>query len=313
MRTRALPLRVLAFVAISSCTLLSARAATAGAAHTFVRPESFNFEAKLPSSDGYSLYLRADDHRHIEIDLGSENNEEAPYITGDYETTGRVDRHGIDVDFGQFGHIDLHFAGSPKRQLFHSPNCKGAKPEVFQYGEMEGTVEFESLGGTVKLHTDRVAEGQTSHAPKRTCTPKPSRIVYGGTVMEARRAHRVEKGEGGVTTVMARAHTMGRTIDIYAFKLNHEFVPDMAATSTRRFGNVLMSTSVHAPDGEEGPGEAVKWRLRSCRRFHRPGLRPFLLHLRRRSKRRRDLDWPKRLRDSRSDQGTQMSSGCQGR
>lgn len=62
-------------------------------------------------------------------------------------------------------------------------------------------------------------EGQTRSTPKQTCTPRPSHVVYGGTAIEARRPHRVENGEGLVTTVMTRVHTMGRTIDIYAFKL----------------------------------------------------------------------------------------------
>lgn len=36
----------------------------------------------------------------------------------------------------------------------------------------------------------------------------------------------------------------------------------MAATSTRRFGSVLVSTSVHAPEGEVGEsGDAVEFSI----------------------------------------------------
>jgi hypothetical protein len=254
-RVKAFLVFVVAIVASGS---LLAQVAPAAAAQTTVHPASFRFEARLPTSNGYSMHLRGYDHRRIELDLATENVEE-PYVTMSYRTEGKVNRDGIDADFGQFGRIELNFVGSPKRSVSHSPNCRPRGPEVNEYGRMTGSAEFETLGGVVKLDSDQLSvEGQTWSSPKQTCTPKPSKAVSGGGAMEARRgAHQVEKGEGFVTTVMARAHTMGRTIDVYAFKLSHEFVPDMAATSTRRFGTVLTSTSVHAPEGE-GPGQAVR-------------------------------------------------------
>lgn len=255
MEVKAFPLASFV-VAMAAAASLLAQVAPAAAAHTTVRPASFSFEAQLPTSDGYSMYLRGYGHRRIELDLGTENAE--PYTTMSYTTEGKVSRDGIDADFGRFGRIELNLVGSPKRSVFHPPNCQPHGPDVSEYGRMTGSAEFETLGEVVKLDSNRLSiEGETRSSPKQICTPKPSQIVYGGTAMQARRPHRVEKGEGSVTTVMARAHTLGRTIDIYAVKLIHEFVPDMAATSTRRFGKVLASTSVHAPEGEEGPGEAV--------------------------------------------------------
>jgi hypothetical protein len=257
-RAKALLFRFLVVAILAAASLL-AQVATAASGQTTIHPASFSLEAQLPTSNGYSVFLRGYGHRRIELDLGTENVEK-PYITMNYTTEGKVNRHGIDADFGRFGRIELNFAGSPRRSVSHSPNCWPHGPDVSEYGRMTGSAEFETLGGVVKLDSHQLSvEGQTRSSPRQTCTPKPSHVVYGGTTMEVRRPHRVEKGEGFVTTVMARAHTMGRTIDIYAFKLNHEFVPDMAATSTRRFGKVLTSTSVHAPEGEEeGPGEAVR-------------------------------------------------------
>jgi hypothetical protein len=244
--------------AAAAAASLLAKGAAAAAAHTTVHPASFSFEAELPTSDGYSMFLRGYGHRRIELDLGTESFE-GPYVTMSYTTTGKVTRRGIDADFGQFGRIELSFVGSPKRSVSHPPNCRPHGPDVNEYGRMTGGAEFETLGGVVHLDSDQLSvKGETWSSPKQTCTPKPSKVVYGGSAIEARRPHRVEKGEAFVTTVMARAHTMGRTIDLYAFKLNHELVPDMAATSTRRFGKVLASTSVHAPEGEEGPEAAVR-------------------------------------------------------
>jgi hypothetical protein len=245
-------------VAMAAAASLLAQVDATAATHTTVRPASFSFEVELPTSNGYSMFLRGYGHRRIELDLGTENVEK-PYITMSYTTEGKVNRHGIDADFGDFGRIELNFVGSPERSVSHSPNCRPHGPDLNEYGRMTGSAEFETLGGVVKLDSGQLSvEGQTWSSPRQTCTPKPSNVVYGGPAMEARPGHRVERGEGLLTTVMARAHTMGRTIDIYALKLNHEFVPDMAATSTRRFGKVLTSTSVHPPEGEKGPGEAVR-------------------------------------------------------
>ena len=255
--SRALLLRFLAVVAISSCTLLFTGPETAGAAHTVVRPESFRFEAQLPSSDGYSLYLRSDGHRKIWLDIGREDLEK-PYVTMTYTTTGRVDRHGIEADFGEFGRVDLRFSGSLRRSIFPFPNCKAGKPEVNQSGALRGEVEFESLGGVVQLEASRIEEGQTWHAPKRTCTPKPSHVTYGGPEMDRRVGQREADSESFVKTFMARAHLMARTIDLYAVRIEGRVI-DMAATSTRRFGPVLVSTSVHGPEDEvAGPGKAVE-------------------------------------------------------
>ena len=221
-------------------------------------PESFEFEAQLPASDGYSLYLRSYGHRRIELDIGSEDLD--PYVTMTYKTTGRVDRHGIEADFGEFGRVDLRFAGSPKRSPSLAPNCTAGKSGVRQEGAMRGRVEFESLGGLIQLEADRVEGGQTWHSPRRTCTTKPSYVPSGGPDIFARTGQR--ESESPIKTFVARAHLLARTIDLFAVRIERRVI-DVSATSTRRFGPVLVSTSVHALEDEaEGPGEALIFSIR---------------------------------------------------
>ncbi|HEX4752279.1 MAG TPA: hypothetical protein VH268_05235 [Solirubrobacterales bacterium] len=243
------------FLGATVITTVGIGTGTAAAARSVIRPASLRFEAELPETDGFAVYLRAEDHRHVKLEIESEG--ESPYTTLDYSTTGRVRRHGIDVDFGRFGHIDLHFVGKPKRYRYPFPNCKGKKADVQEYGAMEGTIEFQALGGIVKLDDRRVAEAHTSQAPKRTCTPKPQHIVHGGSETAVAARALTEEEFTPLRVFLARAHTLGRLIDLYAFDLNGEVV-DAAATSTRRFGAVLVETTVHAPDGEEGPGKAAE-------------------------------------------------------
>jgi hypothetical protein len=255
-------LRIFFVVAISGSALLSTGPAAASAARTFVLPESFEFEAQLPASDGYSLYLRSYGHRRIELDIGSEDPEQ-PYVTMTYRTTGRVDRHGIEADFGEFGRVDLRFAGSPKRSpSLLAMNCTAEKRGVRQEGVMRGRVEFESLGGVVQLQTRRVGRGQTWHSPRRTCTTKPGYVPSGGPEIFRRSGKREAESESPIKTFVARAHLLARTIDLYAVRIERRVI-DVSATSTRRFGPVLVSTSVHAPEDEvEGPGDAVMLSIR---------------------------------------------------
>ena len=169
-----------------------------------------------------------------------------------YKTTGRVDRHGIEADFGEFGRVDLRFAGSPERSL-RSPRTARRGSPVRQEGAMRGRVEFESLGGLIQLEADRVEGGQTWHAPRRTCTTKPSEFPPAGRTSSRGRA---AGSESRCKTFVARAHLLARTIDLFAVRFERRVI-DVSATSTRRFGPVLVSTSVHALEEHRGARRAL--------------------------------------------------------
>jgi hypothetical protein len=243
--------------------LISGAADTATADQKVVHHRaSFSFEADLPSTAGYALILRASGHHAVELAVEREPGAE-PYVTMFYRAPGHVGQDGVKADLGRFGRIDLHYVGRPHEERFHYPDCRPAVPEVTRYGILEGLFEFEALDPKVKLTTHRL-EGQTRKEPGRTCMPKPREEFEGEAESFADRRPLVGEGEGeGVAAdFSALAHVGGRTIETYAVRLNDEIgpgiVPDMAATSTRRFGRVLLSTSVHAPESEEEvPGEGA--------------------------------------------------------
>lgn len=240
-------------VVLLASAFLVAGAPGARAARTVVRPETFSFEASIPTRHGWAAFLRADGHRQVELFIHRYGQGDRPYLTMSYKTAGRVDRHGISADFGRFGRFDLDFPSKPKRELFPFPNCRGSKSEVDQYGEMHGTIEFESLGGLIGFETSHV-EGQTRHSPRRTCVPKPSHVYAGRGGHAPRRPGRNEP-EFSIQTFLARGHLRERTVDLYAIDLKDEVI-DLAASSTRRFGAVLVQTTIHAPESEE-PGKGV--------------------------------------------------------
>jgi hypothetical protein len=247
--------RFLATVGLSACAVLFAGSAIARAARTVVQPETFLFEAEIPTKHGWAAFLRADGHRRIELFIHHYDEEVRPYETMSYKTVGHVDRHGISADFDRFGEIHLDFPSNPKRELFPFPNCRGSKPEVIQYGEMHGKIDFEALGGLIRLDRTHV-EGQTRHSPRRTCVPKPSQVYSRRGEREIPVPKRSEP-EFSVQTFLARGHLRGRTVDLFAIDLQDEVI-DLAASSTRRFGSVLVQTTIHAPESEEpGPGKRV--------------------------------------------------------
>jgi hypothetical protein len=252
-----------AVAAVLGLALLLGAPASAASSHKFVHHRaSFSFEAHLPSAAGYAMYLRAKNHRDIELDVEREAPAE-PYVTMTYRAKGRVGEDGIKVGFGRFGRVDLRFVGGSQVERFHPPNCRPAAAEITRSGVLRGRFEFESLDRKVLLSTGRV-EGGITDDPAQTCRPQP-REEFEGEPSFANRRSTVAEGteeEGFATGFSALAHTDGRTIEIYAVSLHHEVIPDMAATSTRRYGRVLLSTSVHAPETEEEkPGEEVRFSI----------------------------------------------------
>jgi hypothetical protein len=241
--------------------LLLTTAGTAAAAHKVIhRRASFSFEAQLPSRDGYALYLRAKNHRDIELDVEREGAAE-PYVTMTYRVKGQVGRDGIEADLGRFGRVDLRSSGTPERHPYRLPNCRPSGPAVREDDLLRGDFRFASLGGTVKLSVDHV-EAETRREPRRSCVRGRSRVSSGRGSSSARPLAGVRKGEFtpaeeeelAPVSFLARAHEMGRTIDLFALGPELERIVDLVAESTRRFGPVVVSTSLHAVESSRAEG-----------------------------------------------------------
>jgi hypothetical protein len=244
-------------VAVTCVALSLAGAATAGAAQTVEPRAGRYFEAKLPTSDGWSVYLRGSGPHAVELDIA--NPEFEPhYTTMNYSTGGRVGANGIEADLGRFGHVELRFAAPPEKSVVRFPNCKGTYREVVRTGTLSGDIEFAALAGPQKVDLDSV-EGEIRGPTKGVC--KPVQVVFGPEPPAS--APRAAVGSRAAPALefapenfLARRRSSGRTIDLYAFGLGREVI-DMAATTTRRFGKVLVATNVHAARGAAGPGAAA--------------------------------------------------------
>jgi hypothetical protein len=241
------------FLAAMTCVaMLLGGAATAEAAQTIEpRPELF-FEAKLPTVDGWSIYLRGSGPHRVELDIA--NPEAAThYTTMNYWTGGRVGANGIEADLGRFGSVDLRFSAPPEKSAVRFPNCRGTYREVIRTGTLTGHVDFAALAGPSDVDLESV-EGEIRGPTKGVCKPVP--ITFGPEPTPP--AARAATGSRAPAVpsfasedFLARRRSRARTIDLYAFRIDREII-DMAAKTTRRFGKVRVGTSVHAAHGNEG-------------------------------------------------------------
>jgi hypothetical protein len=244
------------FLLAMTCVGL-ALAGTATAAPTVGPRAGLFFQAKLPTTDGWSIYLRGSGPHRVELDIA--NPETAThYTTMNYSTGGRVGPNGIEADLGRFGRVDLRFSAPPEKSVVGFPNCRGSYREVVRTGTLTGQFEFAALAGPAKVDLESV-EGEIRGPTKGVCKPVP--ITYGPEVPAP--APRAAAGSRTAARLgftledfLARRRSSARTIDLYAFALRREVI-DMAAKTTRQFGKVLVATSVHAARGTEGLGAAA--------------------------------------------------------
>ena len=141
--------RGLAIVFCACAVALAAPIAAAAKPGFFVSGGFFSLSAVLPKSNGYTVSLETLGHRSIGIIL-NRTGETAYYLT-----KGRVDRKGIEVDFGRFGRLRADFTGHEVETEGVFPSCHGRKPIKFS-GRLEGTIRFRGEKGFVTIAVEKV-------------------------------------------------------------------------------------------------------------------------------------------------------------
>jgi hypothetical protein len=237
-------------IAVTCVALSAAGAATAAASRTVAPRPGLFFEAHLPMAGGWSIYLRGSGPHRVELDISSPERE-ASYTTMNYSTGGRVGRNGTEADLGRFGHVDLHFSGTPEKHAERFPNCGGNYRQVVRTGTLIGHLEFAALTGPPPVDLESV-ESEIRGPTKGVCKPRP---VIIGPETPTPTARAAAGFESPPEELRARRRSKVRTIEVDATRVTGEIVL-MAASSARRFGKVLVATSVRPPF-HGGPGEAA--------------------------------------------------------
>lgn len=155
-------------------------AETAAAKPGFVVAErALRLTLKPAATNGYAVRIETEGHRRVTLTASKGG------ATAVYRTTGRVDRRGIEAEFGRLGRISVRFEGRRRPfpgllppalearlpDLDLSLDCHGRKP-VREVGGFRGTIRFEGENGFTRVDARR-AGGEVRRYYTRVCERYP--------------------------------------------------------------------------------------------------------------------------------------------
>ena len=175
--------------------------------HSSVRPKSLHLSFRASASKGYSVSVRTDGHRQVNVEVVKDD------FIGIYKALGHVSRKGIEADLGRFGKVSLRFRSKsgPKRVkgLPLPPplreDCRGRRP-VSETGVFVGNLRFEGEHGYTRVVAHRLA-GRVTRSYKRICRPSDKHKLLDTTTL--RRKDR-PRPESLLLSAVAKEHGVGR-------------------------------------------------------------------------------------------------------
>lgn len=180
-----------------------------------VFPGSFYLSAKLPKSNGYTVYLGSQGHRWVEM-VVDRRGESAFYFA-----RGKANRHGVDVDFGRFGHVHADFEGHRPKSEPIFPGCHGRRP-IEVRGRLEGDFRLRGEDGYVTVSAER-AKASYERTFRWVCQ-------FGAEPADDREQ---------VDVLEATGRAGGREIRFGATYLTSIGVPVISASTSERIGRVI--------------------------------------------------------------------------
>jgi hypothetical protein len=195
----------------AAVALLALPAAATAKAGSHKRPNLFHLHVSLPDSNGYSMEISAEDHRHVELSA-SEGRVEV-----NYTVLGRASTRRVDADFGTLGavHVRLHLKPELVVPLF--PGKKRCGERIgFYGGRFGGNVDFTGEPGVAGAHTHRggVSLFRFNHACKHTHR-RPARSL-------ARDSGGKAKSTEEVDLLSAKRKAEGRTVSFEALRFEFD-------------------------------------------------------------------------------------------
>lgn len=210
---------ILARLACTAVLLLALLPAAAAGAKSGGH-EVFHLDVRLPDSNGYSMDLKAEDHRHVELTASR------GHVAVHYSVLGRASSRRLDADFGALGEVRVRIRLKPELvvPLFGKKRC--GERIGFYGGSFRGKVDFtgEPGVGGVHIHRGHISlihiNHACKHAHKRLAADGLSRSVKGA----ARPGEEADR-------LSAELKTEGRTLsfEVLRFKGSRR---DPSATAT---------------------------------------------------------------------------------
>lgn len=200
-------MRLRALIAFAALLSLAVPAIATAKSAEHKHQHLFHLDVNLPDSNGYSMDLKAEDHRHVELKAGR------GHVAVRYSVLGRASSHRVDADFGALGevHIRIHLKPELVVPLFGKKRC--GERIGFYGGRFRGKVDFtgEPEVGGVHIHRGRISLIHISHACKRTHRRLAANGLSRSVKGEARPGEEADR-------LSAELKTEGRTLSFEALR-----------------------------------------------------------------------------------------------
>lgn len=144
----------------------------------FEQARSLHLSFTAKASNGYAISLETRGHRGVILRLSRDG------VSASYQTKGRVNRKGVEADFGELGKVAVEFRGRPTRfgllaelpfalppGILPHRECRGPRPRQ-EAGSFRGTILFEGENGFARFDRDNV-RGKVQRTYRRLCKGRP--------------------------------------------------------------------------------------------------------------------------------------------
>jgi len=150
--------------AVIASLVLGLPALAAAKADSHKRPNLFQLHVHLPDSNGYSMDIEAEDHRHVELTASR------GAVAVHYTVLGRASTRRVDADFGVLGQVHLRLRLKPELVVPLIGKKRCGERIGFYGGHFRGDVDFvgEPEGPGVHTHRGNVSLIRIDHACKHT-------------------------------------------------------------------------------------------------------------------------------------------------
>ncbi|MGN6275480.1 MAG: hypothetical protein ACTHNP_06040 [Solirubrobacterales bacterium] len=243
------------------CFVCAAAAALALPAVAVAKPSAhkgqnlFQLHVSLPDSNGYSMEISAEDHRHVELSASKGR------VAVDYSVLGRASSHRVDADFGALGEVHIRLRLKPELvvPLFGKKRC--GERIGFYGGRFRGNLDFVGEPGVPGVHSHRggVSLLHITHACKHSHRRLTSNL--------ARSSGGKGRPTGEVDLLSAKLKEENRTVsfEVLQFKSgrkSHPFLTFLSADVSEALGRVTIDRTA----SETAPAKV----LRISRRGRQP-------------------------------------------
>lgn len=198
----------------------------------------FQLSVNLPQSNGYSMEISAEDHRHVELSASK------GHVAVHYSVLGRASSRRVDADFGALGEVHIRLRLKPELVI---PGLFGKKPcdegFLFSGGSFRGKVDFtgeQQVAGAV-AHRGRV----DFIRPKRTCKHAHRRPAIRLSRSVKRKVHPTDERD----LLSAELKAEGRTVSFEALRFRGtprkppSTLTSLSADLVERLGRVTIDRS----------------------------------------------------------------------